>query len=132
MLLLQLGCNNGVPTAVKTPKFRHCLFIFSLQRLQSYPHRSYLGRKMKTKDYKSKRTYLSGEQCELKWVHFCDFQEITHIVVKDYKVSIHRQDNKCLVGGSHSSPNVAISVYMVRDGDGFKSNICRHIKVSFV
>lgn len=73
---------------------------------------------MKGKDYKSKRTYLSGEQHEPKWVHFCDFQEITHVVVKDYKLSIHRQDNKCLVGGSPSLLNVVIPVYVVRDGTG--------------
>ncbi|XP_020654344.2 non-receptor tyrosine-protein kinase TYK2 isoform X1 [Pogona vitticeps] len=87
----------------------------SAERLQSYPHRSYLGRKMKTKDYKSKRTYLSGEQCELKWVHFCDFQEITHIVVKDYKVSIHRQDNKCLEL-TLTSHKVALSLVSLVDG----------------
>lgn len=43
------------------------------------------------------------EPHETKWAHFCDFQEITHIVVKDCNISIHRQDNKCLVGESVSS-----------------------------
>ncbi|XP_075433541.1 non-receptor tyrosine-protein kinase TYK2 isoform X2 [Ascaphus truei] len=33
---------------------------------------------------------------EAKWVHFCDFQDITHIVVCKCKVSINLQDNKCL------------------------------------
>ncbi|KAH0628721.1 hypothetical protein JD844_010169 [Phrynosoma platyrhinos] len=87
----------------------------SPERLQSYPPRGYLGRKVKMKDYKSKWPYLSGEQHEPKWVHFCDFQEITHIVMKDCKVSIHRQDNKCLEL-TLSSHDVALSLVSLVDG----------------
>ncbi|XP_042638591.1 non-receptor tyrosine-protein kinase TYK2 [Orycteropus afer afer] len=32
----------------------------------------------------------------LPWASFCDFQDISHLVVKEHCVSIHRQDNKCL------------------------------------
>uniref|UniRef100_A0A8D0DTJ5 Tyrosine-protein kinase n=1 Tax=Salvator merianae TaxID=96440 RepID=A0A8D0DTJ5_SALMN len=66
----------------------------STERLENHSHRSYLGRRTRTKDHK--RSYQPIEQHESKWVQFCDFQEITHIVIKDCKVSIHRQDNKCL------------------------------------
>lgn len=31
------------------------------------------------------------------WAYFCDFRDITHVVLKEHCVSIHRQDNKCLV-----------------------------------
>lgn len=32
------------------------------------------------------------------WTHFCDFQDITHLVLGERHVSIHLQDNQCLVG----------------------------------
>ncbi|XP_060619594.2 non-receptor tyrosine-protein kinase TYK2 isoform X1 [Anolis sagrei] len=87
----------------------------SPERLQNYPHRGYLSRKVKMKDYKSKGSYQSGEHYEPKWSHFCDFQEITHIVVKDCKVSIHRQDNKCLELTLFSH-DVALSLVSLVDG----------------
>ena len=31
------------------------------------------------------------------WVVFCDFHEITHIVIKEATVTIYRQDNKRMV-----------------------------------
>ena len=34
---------------------------------------------------------------EAPWAYFCDFQDITHVVLKERHVSIHCQD-KCLVG----------------------------------
>ncbi|XP_066469752.1 non-receptor tyrosine-protein kinase TYK2 isoform X1 [Tiliqua scincoides] len=68
----------------------------SAERLESHTHRSYLGRKARTKDHKRRWPYQPVEQREPKWVSFCDFQEITHVVFKDCEVSIHRQDNKCL------------------------------------
>lgn len=37
---------------------------------------------------------------EPPWVHFCDFQEITHIVIEERRVSVHRQDNKCMVSAA--------------------------------
>ena len=35
---------------------------------------------------------------EEPWVYFCDFQDITHVVLKERHISIHCQDNKSLVG----------------------------------
>lgn len=50
---------------------------------------------------KSKRNKMEGKQkndknkdAEDDWETFCDFHEITHIVVKDNAVTIFRQDNK--------------------------------------
>uniref|UniRef100_A0A8B9I9X4 Tyrosine-protein kinase n=1 Tax=Anser brachyrhynchus TaxID=132585 RepID=A0A8B9I9X4_9AVES len=37
------------------------------------------------------------------WSHFCHFREITHVVIKDCRVSINRQDNQCLVSASAPS-----------------------------
>uniref|UniRef100_A0A8C5SK75 Tyrosine-protein kinase n=1 Tax=Laticauda laticaudata TaxID=8630 RepID=A0A8C5SK75_LATLA len=68
-----------------------------------------------TKEHKSKQSYQSVEQREAKWAHFCDFQEITHIVVKDCNISIHRQDNKCL-DLTLSSHEAALSLISLVDG----------------
>ncbi|KAJ6654509.1 hypothetical protein lerEdw1_006816 [Lerista edwardsae] len=87
----------------------------SVERLESHTHRGYLGRKAKSKDHKSRWPYQPVEQCEPKWVSFCDFQEITHVVIKDCKVSIHRQDNKCL-DLSLPSYEAALSLVSVVDG----------------
>lgn len=35
---------------------------------------------------------------EAPWAYFCDFRDITHVVLKERHVSIHCQDNKSLVG----------------------------------
>uniref|UniRef100_A0A8B9FCV8 Tyrosine-protein kinase n=1 Tax=Amazona collaria TaxID=241587 RepID=A0A8B9FCV8_9PSIT len=57
-------------------------------------HRGYFGRKNRTKELEPKGS--APERDDPKWSHFCDFQEVTHIVVQGCRVSIHRQDNKCL------------------------------------
>uniref|UniRef100_A0A8C6YMI5 Tyrosine-protein kinase n=1 Tax=Naja naja TaxID=35670 RepID=A0A8C6YMI5_NAJNA len=72
-------------------------------------------RKVKTKEHKSKQSYQPVEQRETKWAHFCDFQEITHIVVKDCNISIHRQDNKRL-DLTLSSHEAALSLISLVDG----------------
>ena len=53
---------------------------------------------------KSKKNKLEGKQQKDKksdasddWVTFCDFHEITHIVIKESSVTIFRQDNKKMV-----------------------------------
>ncbi|XP_048343415.1 non-receptor tyrosine-protein kinase TYK2 [Sphaerodactylus townsendi] len=84
-------------------------------RVESLLHRGYLGRKTKAKDHRPSWTYQSVEKCEPKWVRFCDFQEITHIVVKVCKVSIHRQDNKCL-DLTLQSREAALSLVSLVDG----------------
>uniref|UniRef100_A0A8C7E7M6 Tyrosine-protein kinase n=1 Tax=Naja naja TaxID=35670 RepID=A0A8C7E7M6_NAJNA len=71
--------------------------------------------KVKTKEHKSKQSYQPVEQRETKWAHFCDFQEITHIVVKDCNISIHRQDNKRL-DLTLSSHEAALSLISLVDG----------------
>ncbi|XP_053226555.1 non-receptor tyrosine-protein kinase TYK2 isoform X1 [Podarcis raffonei] len=85
----------------------------SAERLESHPHRGYLEKKARTKDHK--QPYQPMERRESKWVHFCDFQEITHIVIKDCRVSIHRQDNKCL-DLTLSSYEAALSLISLVDG----------------
>ncbi|KAM4887648.1 non-receptor tyrosine-protein kinase TYK2 isoform 1-T4 [Thomomys bottae] len=47
------------------------------------------------------KAHRAGEQVvgrpwEPPWTYFCDFQDISHMVLKDTRVSIHRQDNQCL------------------------------------
>ncbi|XP_032648277.1 non-receptor tyrosine-protein kinase TYK2 isoform X2 [Chelonoidis abingdonii] len=63
---------------------------------ESLPHRGYFGRKTRGKELDPKGPCQPVERSEAKWVRFCDFQEITHIALEDCKVSINRQDNKCL------------------------------------
>ncbi|NXX83068.1 TYK2 kinase, partial [Urocolius indicus] len=84
------------------------------QSLQNFSHRGYFGRKNKNKELETKGQ-IQPERKELQWVHFCDFREITHIVVKDCRVSIHRQDNKCLEV-LLPSPGDALSLVSLVDG----------------
>ncbi|XP_012889393.1 PREDICTED: non-receptor tyrosine-protein kinase TYK2 [Dipodomys ordii] len=37
-----------------------------------------------------------GRPWESPWTYFCDFQDISHVVLTDSRVSIRRQDNQCL------------------------------------
>ncbi|KAJ1172497.1 hypothetical protein NDU88_004343 [Pleurodeles waltl] len=66
------------------------------QNSESSNHRLYFGKKSRLKGEKHKPTHQPTEKNEPKWSHFCDFQEITHVVISGAKVSINRQDNKCL------------------------------------
>ncbi|KAM8793876.1 non-receptor tyrosine-protein kinase TYK2 [Eudromia elegans] len=51
--------------------------------------RGYFGRKPRSRD-------AEGRTAEPPWVPFCDFREITHVVLEERRVCVHRQDNKCL------------------------------------
>ncbi|NWQ89306.1 TYK2 kinase, partial [Burhinus bistriatus] len=66
------------------------------QSIENFSHRGYFGRKSKNKELEPKGPTQPAERNEAQWAHFCNFREITHIVVKDCRVSINRQDNKCL------------------------------------
>ncbi|NXN33653.1 TYK2 kinase, partial [Nycticryphes semicollaris] len=79
------------------------------QNVESFSHRGYFGRKGRNKELELKGPTPPGEWNEAKWVHFCDFREITHIVVKDCRVSINRQDNKCLVNLESHSAELAVN-----------------------
>ncbi|OXB60427.1 UNVERIFIED_CONTAM: hypothetical protein H355_003493, partial [Colinus virginianus] len=57
-------------------------------------HRGYFGRRSRRKEPEPR---APPQPTEPPWVHFCDFREITHVVIRDRRVSVHRQDNKCLV-----------------------------------
>uniref|UniRef100_A0A8C9FH71 Tyrosine-protein kinase n=1 Tax=Pavo cristatus TaxID=9049 RepID=A0A8C9FH71_PAVCR len=71
-------------------------------------HRGYFGRRSRQKEPEP------PAPPEPPWVHFCDFREITHIVVQESRVCVHRQDNKCLVLlPSHPS---ALSFVSLLDG----------------
>ncbi|XP_050626012.1 non-receptor tyrosine-protein kinase TYK2 isoform X1 [Macaca thibetana thibetana] len=50
------------------------------------------------------------------WAYFCDFRDITHVVLKECCVSIHRQDNKCL---ELSLPSRAAALSFVSLVDGY-------------
>uniref|UniRef100_A0A8C0FG62 Tyrosine-protein kinase n=1 Tax=Bubo bubo TaxID=30461 RepID=A0A8C0FG62_BUBBB len=71
--------------------------------------------KSRNKELEPKGPTQPAERSELKWAHFCDFREITHIVVKDCRVSINRQDNKCLEVVLPSSES-ALSLVSLVDG----------------
>ncbi|XP_029398729.1 non-receptor tyrosine-protein kinase TYK2 isoform X2 [Mus pahari] len=40
---------------------------------------------------------LAESPQEPPWTYFCDFQDISHVVLKERRVHIHLQDNKCLL-----------------------------------
>ncbi|XP_049644397.1 non-receptor tyrosine-protein kinase TYK2 [Suncus etruscus] len=68
---------------------------------------------------KKTRTHGAGSQPvdrprEAPWVYFCDFQDVTHVVLKDQNVSIHCQD-KCLELVLPSRP-AALSFVALVDG----------------
>ncbi|OXB52616.1 hypothetical protein ASZ78_003151, partial [Callipepla squamata] len=75
-------------------------------------HRGYFGRRSRRKEPEPR---APPQPTEPPWVHFCDFREITHIVIRDRRVSVHRQDNKCLevLLPSHES---ALSFVSLLDG----------------
>ncbi|XP_075715083.1 non-receptor tyrosine-protein kinase TYK2 [Rhinoderma darwinii] len=56
--------------------------------------RNYFSKKSRGKGQKAGKPVT--ETNEHKWEHFCDFQDITHIVASKSRVSINCQDNRCL------------------------------------
>ncbi|KAM9610827.1 non-receptor tyrosine-protein kinase TYK2 isoform 1-T2 [Morphnus guianensis] len=86
-----------------------------VESIENFSHRGYFGRKSRNKELEPKGPTQPAERSEPKWVHFCDFREITHIVVKDCRVSINRQDNKCLEVVL-PSPESALSLVSLVDG----------------
>ncbi|XP_016063427.1 PREDICTED: non-receptor tyrosine-protein kinase TYK2 [Miniopterus natalensis] len=52
---------------------------------------------------------------EAPWAYFCDFQDITHVVLREHRVSIHSQD-KCL---ELTLPSRAIALSLVSLVDGY-------------
>lgn len=71
------------------------------QSVEGFSQRGYFGGRSRSNEAEAK--VPAEQRNEAKWAHFCDFREITHVVVKDNRVSVHRQDNKCLVSGTFSS-----------------------------
>nr|XP_023407665.1 non-receptor tyrosine-protein kinase TYK2 [Loxodonta africana] len=52
----------------------------------------------------------------LPWASFCDFQDISHLVVKEHHVSVYCQDNKCL---ELTLPSRATALSFVSLVDGY-------------
>ncbi|XP_063787435.1 non-receptor tyrosine-protein kinase TYK2 [Pseudophryne corroboree] len=65
------------------------------ERSGSSNPRNYFSKKSRVKGQKVGKSVLA-ESSDQKWVQFCDFQDITHIVISRSKVSINCQDNRCL------------------------------------
>ncbi|XP_074990353.1 non-receptor tyrosine-protein kinase TYK2 [Calonectris borealis] len=86
-----------------------------VESIENFSHRGYFGRKSRNKELEPKGPTQPAEWSEPKWAHFCDFREITHIVIKDCRVSINRQDNKCLEVVLPSSES-ALSLVSLVDG----------------
>ncbi|XP_004748501.1 non-receptor tyrosine-protein kinase TYK2 isoform X2 [Mustela putorius furo] len=53
---------------------------------------------------------------EALWTYFCDFQDITHVVLKECHVSVHSQDNKSL---ELTLPSRAMALSLVSLVDGY-------------
>ncbi|XP_071656771.1 non-receptor tyrosine-protein kinase TYK2 [Patagioenas fasciata] len=117
----QLGANGG-RSPPKEPLVTHELLVTGTsgiqwrpvpaeQSLEGFSQRGYFGRRSGSQEAETK----AEQRNEAKWAHFCDFREITHVVVKDNRVSVHRQDNKCLELLLPSAP-VALSLVSLLDG----------------
>ncbi|NXN94957.1 TYK2 kinase, partial [Rhinopomastus cyanomelas] len=76
-------------------------------------HWGSLGRKSQSREPEEGKR---SEQEELAWSHFCDFHQITHLVVQKGRVSVHRQDNQCL---EVTLPSVAAALSLVSLLDGY-------------
>lgn len=64
--------------------------------LESSSQRSYFSKKTRGKGQKAGKPVTRAEPSAPKWNPFCDFQDITHIVVSQSRVSINCQNNQCL------------------------------------
>ncbi|NWV17062.1 TYK2 kinase, partial [Origma solitaria] len=82
------------------------------QGTATFSQRGYFGRKSRSKE---QEPGAAAQPAEPPWCHFCDFREITHVVVKDCRISIHRQDNKCL-DVLLPCPGSALSLVSLVDG----------------
>lgn len=71
------------------------------------------GKRMKAKEAGSEPV---DRPRETPWSYFCDFQDITHMVLKECHVSIHCQDNKCL---ELTLPSRAAALSLVSLVDGY-------------
>ncbi|NWI89993.1 TYK2 kinase, partial [Pitta sordida] len=85
------------------------------QSPETFSQRGYFGRKGRNKEPDPKTPAQPPERHEPPWSHFCDFQEITHVVVKESWITIHRQDNKRLEVVL-PSPGLALSLVALVDG----------------
>ncbi|NXU77461.1 TYK2 kinase, partial [Oreotrochilus melanogaster] len=81
------------------------------QNQEDFSQRGYFGKKKKGKEAEAE----ASERDEADWGHFCHFWEISHVVLQDSKVWIHRQDNSCLEVLLPSSGS-ALSMVALLDG----------------
>ncbi|XP_053320800.1 non-receptor tyrosine-protein kinase TYK2 [Spea bombifrons] len=58
--------------------------------------KNYFSKKSRAKGQKTAKTQQGAERSNPKWLQFCDFQDITHIVISRSRVSVNCQDNRCL------------------------------------
>ncbi|XP_037674409.1 non-receptor tyrosine-protein kinase TYK2 isoform X2 [Choloepus didactylus] len=77
------------------------------------PRASLLGKKAKAQKAGGQPAESSKEP---PWTYFCDFQDITHVVLAEHHVTIHRQDNKCL---ELTLPSRAAALSLVSLVDGY-------------
>ncbi|KAK2510431.1 hypothetical protein Q9233_017749, partial [Columba guinea] len=118
----QPGANGGHEPP-KEPLVTHELLVTGTSGIQWRPvpaesvegfsQRGYFGGRSRSNEAEAKAP--AERRNEAKWAHFCDFREITHVVVKDNRVSVHRQDNKCLELLLPSAP-LALSLVSLLDG----------------
>ncbi|MGH0143962.1 UNVERIFIED_CONTAM: hypothetical protein FKN15_023556 [Acipenser sinensis] len=65
--------------------------------VESCGNRNYFAKSKKQKGKKKQPLPVQPvERSEPRWSFFCDFPEITHMVVNGFRVSVSRQDNKSL------------------------------------
>lgn len=75
------------------------------------PHAGLSGKKAKAQQLGSPPM---ARPREAPWAYFCDFQDITHVVLRDRHVSIHCQDKRLEL--TLPSPAIALSLVSLVDG----------------
>ncbi|KAK1153998.1 non-receptor tyrosine-protein kinase TYK2-like [Acipenser oxyrinchus oxyrinchus] len=84
--------------------------------VESCGNRNYFAKSKKQKGKKKQPLPVQpAERSEPRWSFFCDFPEITHMVVNGFRVSVSRQDNKSLELALRSSTE-ALSFASLVDG----------------
>ncbi|KAM4746907.1 non-receptor tyrosine-protein kinase TYK2 isoform 1-T2 [Rhinophrynus dorsalis] len=106
-LYLNGGYMDHTETVNREPANSHQVMVSGMEGIQwriikeeeivePSAQRHYFNKKGRTKGQKSAKSQQVAEKQDPKWVQFCDFQDITHIVTSRSRVSINCQDNRCL------------------------------------
>ncbi|KAE8619823.1 hypothetical protein XENTR_v10009988 [Xenopus tropicalis] len=120
------GYMEHTDTVNREPTSTHQVMVSGMEGIQyriskeeedteTSTQRHYFSKKSRVKGQKALKSQQLPGKSEPKWVTFCDFQDITHIVISKSRVSVSCQDNRCLEIALHSCED-ALSFVSLVDG----------------